>query len=68
MSKYYALALAVLALSGCAAPSSYNLGAIESPVKESFGLDAVERQPAYGAQFQEQGGFSANQRHMLLQQ
>lgn len=58
--------LALTALGGCAGPSSYNLGAIESPVKESFGLDDVERQPGAGLRSQSQDGYSAQQRQMLM--
>ncbi|MDF3936829.1 hypothetical protein [Pseudomonas citronellolis] len=68
MPRLPALALILLALSGCAGQSSYNLGAIESPVKESFGLDDVERQPMMGAQFQEQGSFSPQQQRLMLGQ
>lgn len=68
MPRLPALVLALLALSGCAGQSSYNLGAIESPVKESFGLDDLERQPMMGAQYQEQGGFSSQQQRLLMGQ
>ncbi|WP_435606304.1 hypothetical protein [Pseudomonas knackmussii] len=69
----FALSVATLfALGGCAAQSSYNLGSsfngIESPVKESFGIDSLERQPGHGAQLQDQSGFSTQQQQMLMLQ
>ena len=73
MLKTCAFVLSVAALSalgGCAGQSSYNLGSsfngIESPVKESFGLDDVERHPSAGAQFQSLDGYSSQQRQMLM--
>lgn len=75
MLKTCAFVLSIAALSalgGCAAQSSYNLGSsfngIESPVKESFGIDNLERQPSHSSQFQGQSDFSAQQQQMLMPQ
>ncbi|WP_152226384.1 hypothetical protein [Pseudomonas sp. SCB32] len=64
MLKLSAVAFACIALVGCSDAPHYNqFSAIESPVRESFGEDNLERQPAH-VQLQT-NDFSSQQQRMM---
>jgi len=64
MLRLSVVTLACIALAGCAdAPRYTHFNAIESPVRESFGEDNLERQPAH-VQLQT-NDFSSQQQRMM---
>lgn len=64
MLKLSVVTFALVALAGCSDAPHYNtFGAIESPVRESFGEDNLERQPTR-VQLQS-NDYSAQQQRMM---
>lgn len=67
MLKLSVVTIACITLAGCAdAPHNNHFSAIESPVRESFGEDNLERQPTR-IQLQSDD-YSAQQQRMMWEQ